>query len=53
MMTLERDPCSKIILAGIIFVGIYHALDTNVRINTQWENWAEGTPGHSDRSQGK
>ena len=22
-------------------------------INTQWENWAEGTPGHSDNRQGK
>ena len=21
-------------------------------IHTQWENWAEGTPGHSDNSQG-
>ena len=99
MMTLERDLCSKIILAGIILIGIYQALDTNVRyhifqisninfgwdqyfptfylipnqtvpkiyflidlfsphphtaceIHTQWENWAEGTPGHSDNSLG-
>ena len=31
MMTLERDPCSKIMLTGIILIVIYHALDTNVR----------------------
>ena len=44
MMTLERDPCSKIILAGIILVGIYHTLDTNVRFTRsgiigQKEHW--------------
>ncbi len=31
MMTLERDPCSKIILAGIILVGILSHSATNVR----------------------
>ena len=47
MMTLERDLCSKIILAGIILVGILSHSRYQCERYTQWEKWAEVTPGHS------
>ena len=47
MMTLERDPCSKIILTWIILIGILSHSRYQCERSAQWEKSAEVTLGHS------